>query len=81
VAGGGPSHGASTRTSTPIERSTVDRPITCACTPPGTDRLYGHTMPTRSGRRHDCAVEPGDAEPWGLLDDSTLTAGTLPSAV
>jgi hypothetical protein len=42
-------------------------------------------MPTRSGRRRDRAVEPGDAEPcdagpWGLLDDSTLTAGTLPSA-
>ena len=49
VAGGGPSHGPSTRTSMPIRRSSRLSPITCACTPPGIDRLYGHTMPTRSG--------------------------------
>ena len=44
VAGGGPSHGASTRTSMPIWRSSRARPSTWACTPPGIDRLYGQTM-------------------------------------
>ena len=35
VAGGGPSHGPSTRASRPIRRSTRANPMTWACTPPG----------------------------------------------
>ena len=47
LSGGGPSHGASTRTSTPRARNTGARPRTCSCTPPGTDKLYGQIIPTR----------------------------------
>ena len=36
--GGGPSHGAMTRASTPRRRSACTRPSTCACTPPKSDR-------------------------------------------
>ena len=39
VAGGGPSHGPSTLTSMPLRRNWRARPNTCACTPPGTDKL------------------------------------------
>ena len=49
VAGGGPSHGPSTRTSIPDARSVRARAITCIWTPPGIDRLYGENIPTRSG--------------------------------
>src|SRR5438128_2741852 len=45
--GGGPSHGASTRTSWPSDRSALARPSTWACTPPGGVRLYGQTWATR----------------------------------
>ncbi len=48
VAGGGPSHGPSTRTSMPVARSVRARPITWFCTPPGMVRLYGQNIPTRS---------------------------------
>jgi len=37
--GGGPSHGANTRTSWPRRRSALARPSTWPCTPPGTLRL------------------------------------------
>ena len=46
--GGGPSHGASTRTSCPMRRNSRAKPITCACTPPGMETLYGLTIATRS---------------------------------
>ena len=39
VAGGGPSQGPSTRASMPMRRSSRAKPIACACTPPGTERL------------------------------------------
>ncbi len=45
--GGGPSQGPSTRTSWPLRRNSRANPSTWACTPPGIDKLYGHTMPTR----------------------------------
>jgi hypothetical protein len=48
LSGGGPSHGPSTRASCPRRRSSRARPSTWAWTPPGTVRLYGHTIPTRS---------------------------------
>ena len=48
--GGGPSHGASTRASTPMTRSARAMPSTWPCTPPGMLRLYGQTRPTRTRR-------------------------------
>ena len=70
VAGGGPSHGASTRTSIPILRSSRARPITCACTPPGNDRLYGQTIATRSS----LPIGRGPSPPT----PDSATARTLP---
>src|SRR6185437_17066590 len=46
--GGCPSWGASTATSWPSARSARANPCTCPCTPPGRDRLYGHTIATRT---------------------------------
>ena len=37
--GGGPSHGASTRASTPMDLNARPRPSTWCCTPPGMLRL------------------------------------------
>src|SRR4029079_17530440 len=45
--GGGPSHGPRTRTLWPFDRIARPRPSACSCTPPGTVRLYGDTMPMR----------------------------------
>ncbi len=39
ASGGGPSHGPSTRASTPARRNAWPSPNTCPCTPPGNDRL------------------------------------------
>ncbi|MFM9137415.1 MAG: glycosyltransferase, partial [Actinomycetota bacterium] len=46
--GGGPSHGASTRTSWPSRRISRARPNTWAWTPPGIEMLYGLTIATRN---------------------------------
>ena len=48
VSGGGPSQGPSTRVSNPLRRSARASPSACICTPPGTVRLYGQTMPIRT---------------------------------
>src|SRR5262249_45097671 len=42
--GGGPSHGATMRTSTSILRNSRASPSTWPCTPPGRDIEYGHTI-------------------------------------
>src|SRR3954453_13045793 len=46
--GGGPSHGPTTRTSTPSLRSSRARPSTWPCTPPGREREYGDVITTRT---------------------------------
>src|SRR4029079_14768996 len=46
--GGGPSHGPTTRTSTPSLRSSRARPSTCPCTPPGRESEYGEVITTRT---------------------------------
>ena len=51
ASGGGPSHGASRRTSCPISRSDRKRPSAWVCTPPGTVKLYGQTRPMRTCKR------------------------------
>ena len=45
--GGGPSHGPTTRTSTPSLRSSRASPSTWPCTPPGRDSEYGDVITTR----------------------------------
>jgi len=59
TSGGAPSHGPSTRTWWPRPRSALASPRTCPCTPPGTDRLYGDTRPTRTGGDY-----PGAGQYW-----------------
>ena len=46
--GGGPSHGAMIRASTPWARRARASPSTCACTPPKSDSEYGHDNITRT---------------------------------
>src|SRR3954453_18652564 len=46
--GGGPSHGPTTRTSTPSLRSSRARPSTWPCTPPGRESEYGEVITTRT---------------------------------
>src|SRR5712692_7450073 len=48
--GGGPSHGARTRASTPKPRSARASPSTCAWTPPNNDNEYGQDSMTRIPR-------------------------------
>ena len=48
ASGGGPSHGPSTRASSPRLRRARARPSTWPCTPPGSVRLYGQTRPMRT---------------------------------
>src|SRR4051794_1607092 len=57
--GGGPSHGPTTRTSTPSLRSSRARPSTCPCTPPGRDSEYGEVITTRTPSTHSVAVFTG----------------------
>src|SRR5207248_5940981 len=52
ASGGGPSLGASTRTSWPSVRRARARPSTWPCTPPGIVREYGQTRPTRTSSRY-----------------------------
>src|SRR5204863_9507156 len=47
--GGGPSHGAMIRASTPCARSARANPRTCAWTPPKSDNEYGDDSITRTG--------------------------------
>ena len=49
ASGGTPSQGASTRTRWPRRRSARARPSTWDWTPPGIVRLYGQTIPMRTG--------------------------------
>src|SRR5882757_3845316 len=70
VAGGGPSHGASTLTSMPILRSSRASPMAWAWTPPGTDKLYGQIIATRSKLPVCCGRYPP------IPDSATATNAT-----
>ncbi len=72
--GGGPSHGPSTRASWPWRRSSRASPSTCACTPPGIDKLYGQTSPIRSERSDGGGTGRTVAGPAGAIGDAA-TAG------